>query len=86
MTTPNGSESHDGAETDPIAPIKDAANALNIAQGDLAKAVLAANDLGVTWQMIGDTLGIARGNAYQRFRRRPRPVTAGRPTRGMPPR
>jgi hypothetical protein len=36
----------------------------------LHRAVDAARDVGVGWTRIGDTLGIARGNAYQRYRKR----------------
>jgi hypothetical protein len=38
---------------------------------DLQTAVDAARDVGVGWTRIGDTLGIASGNAYQRYRKRP---------------
>lgn len=37
----------------------------------LAEAVEAARKTGVGWTKIGDTLGIASGNAYQRYRKRP---------------
>jgi hypothetical protein len=37
----------------------------------LRSAVDAARDARVGWTKIGDTLGIASGNAYQRYRRRP---------------
>ena len=40
---------------------------------DLRKAVDAARKVGVGWTMIGDVLGIASGNAYQRYRKRPAP-------------
>ena len=36
----------------------------------LRSAVDAARDVGVGWTKIGDTLGIASGNAYQRYRKR----------------
>ncbi|MCW2512588.1 MAG: hypothetical protein JWR11_1630 [Mycobacterium sp.] len=36
-------------------------------------AVEAARDAGVEWSKIADVLGVRRGNAYQRYRRRPRP-------------
>ena len=39
----------------------------------LQAAIDDARDAGVSWQAIGDALGIARGNAYQRYRRRPAP-------------
>ncbi|MBJ7337915.1 hypothetical protein [Mycolicibacterium sp.] len=59
------------------------------AQGELQTAVNAARDLDVEWGRIGSALGIARGNAYQRYRRKPSlsvtPVTiAGRryPSKG----
>ncbi|WP_173008489.1 STAS domain-containing protein [Mycolicibacterium sp. P1-18] len=41
------------------------------AKADLALAVGAARDLAVSWQAVGDALGMRRGNAYQRFRQRP---------------
>jgi anti-sigma B factor antagonist len=41
------------------------------ARDELASAVGAARDLGVSWQTIGDALGMRRGAAYQRFRLRP---------------
>jgi hypothetical protein len=34
-------------------------------------AVEAARDAGVAWGRIADALGVRRGNAYQRYRRRP---------------
>ena len=37
----------------------------------LRDAVDAARDAGVAWGQIGDALGIARGNAYQRYRHPP---------------
>ena len=37
----------------------------------LQALVDSARDAGVTWSSIGDVLGLARGNAYQRYRRRP---------------
>ena len=41
------------------------------AEGGLREAIHAAvYDQDVSWQSIGDALGLARGNAYQRFRRR----------------
>lgn len=39
-------------------------------QEQLRSAVDAARDVGVGWTKIGDTLGIASGNAYQRYRKR----------------
>lgn len=33
-------------------------------------AVDAARDVGVGWTRIGDTLGMAGGNAYQKYRKR----------------
>ena len=41
-----------------------------ISQEHLRAAVDAARELGVGWTRIGDTLGIASGNAYQRYRKR----------------
>jgi transcriptional/translational regulatory protein YebC/TACO1 len=43
----------------------------------LQAAVDDARDAGVSWQVIGDVLGIARGNAYRRHRRRPHPSPVG---------
>jgi hypothetical protein len=40
-------------------------------QEHLRSAVDAARDMGIGWTKIGDTLGIASGNAYQRYRKRP---------------
>lgn len=42
-----------------------------VAKSELAHAVGAARDLDISWQTIGDALGMRRGAAYQRFRRRP---------------
>lgn len=38
---------------------------------DLSLAVGAARGLDISWQTIGDALGMRRGAAYQRFRHRP---------------
>lgn len=38
---------------------------------ELTAAVGAARDLDVSWQTIGDAIGMRRGAAYQRFRLRP---------------
>jgi hypothetical protein len=48
------------------------------AQSHLRLVVQRANHQGLSWQSIGDALGIARGNAYQRYRRRPEPRTRAR--------
>jgi hypothetical protein len=37
---------------------------------DIQRAVDTARGLGVSWQAIGDALGIRRESAYQRFHRR----------------
>ncbi|KQY02970.1 hypothetical protein ASD37_25860 [Mycobacterium sp. Root135] len=39
-------------------------------QSELQSAVDAARALGAGWGQIGAALGIARGNAYQRFRKK----------------
>jgi hypothetical protein len=39
-------------------------------QRELQSAVDAARELGAGWGQIGAALGIARGNAYQRFRKK----------------
>ena len=44
--------------------------ALESAKRELQGAVDAARALGAEWGQIGAALGIARGNAYQRFRRK----------------
>jgi hypothetical protein len=41
------------------------------ADDQLAAAVSAARDAGLTWGTIANVLGVARGNAYQRYRHRP---------------
>ena len=45
--------------------------ALERAEGTLQAAVDAARGQHVQWGEIGAALGIARGNAYQRYRQRP---------------
>ncbi len=51
------------------------------AHTELQSAVDAAQDLDIEWGQIGLALAIARGNAYQRYRRKPSlsalPVTIG---------
>jgi len=42
-----------------------------VSQEQLRSAVDAARDVGIGWTKIGDTLGIASGNAYHRYRKRP---------------
>ncbi|BDX34323.1 hypothetical protein TUM20985_48700 [Mycobacterium antarcticum] len=42
-----------------------------ITQQQLRAAVDSARDAGLGWTQIGDALGIASGNAYHRYRRRP---------------
>lgn len=53
-------------------------DAVTAAQHQLRAAVEAASDAGVTWMQIGDILGMARGNAYQQYRRRPHQVDVRR--------
>jgi hypothetical protein len=43
------------------------------AELQLLTLVQAAIEGGMSWQSVGDILGLARGNAYQRYRRRPQP-------------
>jgi hypothetical protein len=52
---------------------------------DLHEAVDAARDVGVGWTRIGDTLGIASGNAYQRYRKRATPFVDGTDDDSPPP-
>ena len=75
-------ERRHGMSRDAIREITDAAtavdsakrsmdgNAVALAKEDLRATVVLANDYGTSWQTIGDALGIRRGSAYQRFRRR----------------
>ncbi len=44
------------------------------AERRLRAAVEAARDAGVEWGRIAEALGTRRGNAYQRYRRRPGPA------------
>ena len=59
------------AARDGLAAVKRTRSAYLIAhaQRELRVAVHAARDLDVQWGPIGSALGIARGNAYQRYRR-----------------
>ncbi|BBZ27534.1 hypothetical protein MMAD_18290 [Mycolicibacterium madagascariense] len=41
------------------------------AHRNLRLAAEAARDAEVSWSIIGEALGIARGNAYKRYRRKP---------------
>jgi hypothetical protein len=83
MTTINGvapRSQHEAAAA--IRRIRDAADAvysakqgpmtgaLAVANEDLRATVQAARDVGVSWQTIGNALGLRRGAAYQRFRHR----------------
>lgn len=43
---------------------------LSVAETELRYVVQAANDQGVSWQSIGDAMGLRRGAAYQRYRHR----------------
>lgn len=47
-----------------------ALGSLDRIQRELQSAVDAARELGAGWGQIGEALGIARGNAYQRFRKK----------------
>jgi hypothetical protein len=49
------------------------------AHRSLRLAAEAARDAGVSWSRIGDALGIARGNAYKRYRRKPARRSGGQP-------
>lgn len=40
------------------------------AKHQLQVAVDAAREAGLDWEAIGDAIGLRRGNAYQRFRKR----------------
>jgi hypothetical protein len=83
MTIVSGSKSNEGTDACALERITDSATVLRLAkerrsfaavsaaQDDLSRVVLVAIDLGVSWQSIGEVLGVNRGAAYQRFRRRP---------------
>jgi hypothetical protein len=43
---------------------------IEAARDRVQDAVDAARNVGIGWEQIGETLGIARGNAYQRYRHR----------------
>jgi hypothetical protein len=43
---------------------------IEAARDRVQDAVDAARSVGIGWEQIGETLGIARGNAYQRYRHR----------------
>ena len=43
---------------------------IEAARERMQDAVDAARSVGIGWEQIGETLGIARGNAYQRYRHR----------------
>lgn len=47
---------------------------IEAAKSALHAAAVAARDAGIGWGRIGDTLGIRRGNAYQRYRKRASPL------------
>jgi hypothetical protein len=47
-----------------------ALGSLDRIQRELQSAVDAARELGAEWGQIGAALGLARGNAYQRFRKK----------------
>jgi hypothetical protein len=48
----------------------DDAERIATAQTDLHARVDVAQDVGASWQSIGEALGMRRGAAYQRFRRK----------------
>ncbi|MET0474598.1 MAG: hypothetical protein ABW001_08160 [Mycobacterium sp.] len=43
----------------------------SVSRDELSRAVDAARAVGIGWTMIGNALGIASGNAYHRYRKRP---------------
>ena len=47
-----------------------AAEEIAATKSALHAAAVAARDAGIGWTRIGETLGIRRGNAYQRYRKR----------------
>jgi hypothetical protein len=48
------------------------AEVLETAQKNLREEIRAAVDAGTSWQSVGEALGLRRGAAYQRYRRRGR--------------
>ena len=64
-----------GAGPDPVATVDDPALAkiavaqirLRAAERALDEAVMAARDIGLSWQAIGDVLGMTRQGANKRF-------------------
>jgi hypothetical protein len=44
-----------------------AVEAIAMAERELAHAVFAARNVGCTWQTIGNTMGVTRSAAWQRF-------------------
>jgi hypothetical protein len=58
------------ALTKNVARVKDEIS-VEDADRRLREAIAAARDAGVAWGTIGNRLGIARGNAYQKYRKRP---------------
>ena len=64
-----------GAGPDPVATVDDPALAkiavaqirLRAAERALDEAVMAARDIGLSWQAIGDALGMTRQGANKRF-------------------
>ena len=66
---------NDGGGPDPVATVDDPALAkiavaqirLRAAERALDEAVMAARDIGLSWQAIGDVLGMTRQGANKRF-------------------
>lgn len=54
------------------------ADSIVVARCMLRDAVQEATDDGMSWQSVGEVLGLRRGNAYQRFRRQSRDVRPSR--------
>lgn len=67
---------NNGGGPDPVATVDDPALAkiaaaqirLRAAERELDEAVMAACDVGLSWQAIGDVLGMTRQGANKRFR------------------
>ena len=66
---------NNGDGPDPVATVDDPALAkiavaqirLRVAERELDEAVMAARDVGLSWQTIGDVLGMTRQGANKRF-------------------
>ena len=94
MKTMASNAANNASEIQRIIAAADAANSakqcrtddtLSAAENELRSVIQEANDRGISWQSIGDALGLRRGAAYQRFRRHPIPGCRAVPPRASGP-